>query len=353
VGVRDELSAYFKRAVSGEVHHHLDQDMGGHHVSREPNTLRSRACRQLAAMTLATGVALVVPSAVASAKGVTELTSCSFASLDKAVAGGGTIDYEQNCNVLFPTEIIFKGTVDIEANGFGVAFEGSAGRLFDLRGGHLTISGIDLQGGEVTGESGDAGPAGAPGEDGASGSSEAFADGGPAGPSTAGKNGSDGTAAPLPTATAPQAEGGALLIEKGGTVTLDDDTVSGDAIGGNGGPGGSGGTGGSGGDGGNGSEGMPGLSGQSAGAGGLPGGLGFDGGRRDVGLGRRQRRSRGSRGECVRRRHLQRRDPCHRRRLGGWNSVRRRRRLRRQRWRRWGRRHGRLRRHRRLRWVWS
>jgi hypothetical protein len=149
-------------------------------------------------MTLATGVALVVPSAVASAKGVTELTSCSFASLDTAVSGGGTIDYEQNCNVPFPTEIIFKGTVDIEANGFGVTFAGSASRLFDLRGGHLTISGIDLDGGEVTGESGDAGSSGAPGEDGASGSSETFADGGPAGPSTAGRTGLTGRRPPSP-----------------------------------------------------------------------------------------------------------------------------------------------------------
>jgi hypothetical protein len=190
------VSAYFKRAVSGQGDDHLDQDMGGHHVSREQRTLRSRACRQLAAITLATGVALVVPSAIASAKGVTELTSCSFASLDTAVASGGTIDYEQTCNgssqVVFPSEIIFKGTVDIEANGFGVTFFGSATRLFDLRGGHLTISGIDLQGGEVTGESGDLGSNGAAGQTGAPGSSATYEDGGPAGASTAGENGGDG-----------------------------------------------------------------------------------------------------------------------------------------------------------------
>ncbi len=115
-------------------------------MSREQKSVWSRTCYPLAAIALGAGLALVAPSSFASAKGVTELTSCSFASLDTAISGGGTIDYEQNCNggseVQFPTEIIFKGTVDIEANGFGVTFYGSATRLFDLRGGSLTISGV-------------------------------------------------------------------------------------------------------------------------------------------------------------------------------------------------------------------
>src|ERR1700677_3665247 len=96
--------------------------------------VRSKAAYLLATVTLGAGITLIAPSPVASAKGVTEVTSCSFAALDTAISGGGKIEYEQNCNgstqdVVFPTEVIFKGTADIEANGYGVTFYGSTTRL--------------------------------------------------------------------------------------------------------------------------------------------------------------------------------------------------------------------------------
>jgi hypothetical protein len=93
---------------------------------RVRRSLGAKTCCPLAAIAMAAGIALVAPESPASAAGPTLLTSCSFAALDSAVAGGGRIDYELNCNggsaVSFPTEIIFKGTADIEASGFGVTF---------------------------------------------------------------------------------------------------------------------------------------------------------------------------------------------------------------------------------------
>jgi hypothetical protein len=125
-------------------------------------------CGPLAAAALVVGLVLVAPGHAAAA-GPTMLTSCSFAALSMAVSGGGTIDYEQDCTgssqVVFPTEIIFKGTVDIEANGFGVSFDsGYSTRFFDLVGGHLTLSGITLLGGAAIGQNGQNGQAGQAGQ---------------------------------------------------------------------------------------------------------------------------------------------------------------------------------------------
>jgi hypothetical protein len=71
----------------------------------------------------------------------------------------------------------------------------------------------------------------------------------------------------------------AAIYVKAGTLVLNDDTVSGEAVGGNGGNGGNCGNGGSGGSGGSGSAGLDGLGGQgTTGASGLAGQMGFDGG---------------------------------------------------------------------------
>ena len=218
-------------------------------------------------MVLVGSFALAVPAQEASAKAPAKLTSCSFAALQTAVAGGGTIKYEQTCSVSFPTVIIFKGNADIEANGFGVNFDGAYGtNFFDLTGGKLTISGITMTRGGQTAPSGQNGNSGNPGTDGSNGSTESGEPGGSAEPSTPGTNGSNGTSASAVQSL--PAEGGALQI-MAGTMVLNDDSVSGEAVGGNGGTGGTGATGGGGGDGGNGSAGLAGLDGQTPGAGGL------------------------------------------------------------------------------------
>jgi hypothetical protein len=127
----------------------LNDGRGGVHV-RTVRSLVGTAIGPSVSITLVVGLGLVGPQPV-SASGPTLLTSCSFAALDSAVSGGGTIDYQQNCTggstVVFPTEILFKGTADIEANGFGVTFSGAnSTRFFQLTGGRLTISGVTMHG---------------------------------------------------------------------------------------------------------------------------------------------------------------------------------------------------------------
>jgi len=62
-------------------------------------TVHHRLRMQVATSTvLASGAGLAVVTQ-ASAQSPTQLTSCTFAALDSAVASGGTIDYEQDCTV--------------------------------------------------------------------------------------------------------------------------------------------------------------------------------------------------------------------------------------------------------------
>jgi len=218
----------------------------------------------------------------------TTVSTCTETALKTAIAHakGNPVEYTAECNELgagtveFTTPITVgaKATVDIDANGNTVYLSGmSSIRLFIVKGGTLTLTGLNITAGVAMGQSGQPGNVGDLGQDGADGSSGQYEAGGPAGPSTAGGNGKNGTAAPNPTATNPQAEGGDVFVS-GGTLVLNDDTVSGEAIGGNGGPGGNGGNGGNGGAGGNGSDGMDGLDGQASGQDGLPGQMGFNGG---------------------------------------------------------------------------
>src|SRR5579875_3259732 len=127
--------------------------------------MRMRARRGLSG-TVITGVVLAlgaVPAQGATSAG--QLTSCTFSALKQAVAQGGTIDYEQNCtDVQFASTLAIASghTVDIEANGYTVVFDGqNARRLFTVSGGTLTITGVTLENGRVTGKNGAAGKNGA------------------------------------------------------------------------------------------------------------------------------------------------------------------------------------------------
>jgi hypothetical protein len=152
-----------------------NDEAGGAFLNRSRRLIGPKACTWLAAIALVTGLVLVAPGAAAAASGPTQLTSCSFSALQTAVSGGGTIDYEQDCynssRVVFPNEISFKGTADIEANGFTILFYGSnSTRFFELESGKLTISEIDLYGGGAIGQSGQSGGIGENGQDGDNGS---------------------------------------------------------------------------------------------------------------------------------------------------------------------------------------
>ena len=52
------------------------------------------------------GARVVLATGDASAASPTELTSCTFAALQSAIAGGGTIDYDQDCGTNFPSAIV-------------------------------------------------------------------------------------------------------------------------------------------------------------------------------------------------------------------------------------------------------
>jgi hypothetical protein len=222
----------------------------------------------------------------------TVLNSCSFAALKTAVAAGGTVDYGVDCQsppVSFTSTITVPAglSVDIEANGHSVTFDGGAKvRLLEVTGGRLTVGGISLDNAQAAtasgtaGSNGAAGVTGAPGAAGANGTngSSPGASGGPGQPGGAGGAATAGHASGAGK-NAKLARGAALLITSG-TVTLTSDTFSNDiASGGAGGPGGAGGNGGSGGTGGDGGIGGGGAGGAPSATGGAggPGGPGGTG----------------------------------------------------------------------------
>jgi hypothetical protein len=109
-----------------------------HHGAR-----RSRLGLPVAALTFGLA-AWCGPSALAATSGsavATVLTSCSFSALKSAVAAGGTVDYGVSCTsppVSFTSTITVPTglSVDIEANGRAVTFDGGAKvRLFQVSGG--------------------------------------------------------------------------------------------------------------------------------------------------------------------------------------------------------------------------
>src|SRR5436853_3265271 len=109
----------------------------------------------LTALGFGVAAAAAVPAASAAGSGV--LSNCGFAALRTAVAAGGTIDYGADCTVTFRSTLSVPSgrTVDIEANGHVVTFDGgSAVRLFSVSGGGLTIGGIELRNGVAAGSAG-------------------------------------------------------------------------------------------------------------------------------------------------------------------------------------------------------
>jgi uncharacterized repeat protein (TIGR01451 family) len=228
--------------------------------------------RLMVVTALVGGGSLVLVSRQASAATTTDLTDCSFLALQTAVIVGGTIDYEQNCDTNFTSDIISSGTTDIEANGFGVTYYGGySTNFFVVSGGSLTISQVSMYEGGLDGQSGSNGTTGASGTDGVDGSAGVQSDGGAASASTPGANGSSGGPGAALT------EGGALVVQAG-TLTLNGDVVNGTLQGGNGGNGGNGGDGGNGGNGGAGSAGLAGIDGTEPGVAGTDGQPGLYGG---------------------------------------------------------------------------
>jgi hypothetical protein len=186
-------------------------------------------------------IAICCLVAVGTARADTTLTSCSWSALNAAVQVGGTVTFGVACpDLQFSQPIVIGSSLDvtIDANGHTVAFDGQGlTRLFGVEGGGLTIDGITLENGRVTGAPGAGGAAGAAGQAGAS--APAADCGAP------GANGSAGTDGDPGTVGSPggSGSGGAILIASGSVTLTSSAVVNSTATGGSGGSGGAGGNG--------------------------------------------------------------------------------------------------------------
>jgi hypothetical protein len=136
--------------------------------------------------------ALASEPAGRAAQAATKVSKCTEAALKSAItkAKGGPVDFAVPCVASNDTWVTFttplsvgaKSSVDIQANGNEVQFNGGYGvtptQLFLVNGGTLGLSGIDLEYAAAEGKAGGAGTTGKAGTDGANGANGD--DGGPA-----------------------------------------------------------------------------------------------------------------------------------------------------------------------------
>jgi hypothetical protein len=185
-----------------------------------------------------------------SASGPTPITDCADSGgLLAAIAAGG--QYVFNCSgTIQAHDMVVSNAVSLDATGHTVTIDAQdQGRVFDLTGGTLTLTGLTLKNGSVTGSPSNfatSGQDGTSGQVGAHGASPPSSNGGPGGNGTAGSDGGPGQ-------SGMSAQGGEIYLAPGATLNLNGDTLqSGFASGEVGGMGGGGGEGGIGGDGGDG-----------------------------------------------------------------------------------------------------
>ncbi|MGD0167885.1 MAG: collagen-like protein, partial [Gaiellaceae bacterium] len=205
------------------------------------------------------------------------LTKCTFVALQKAVAVGGTVQFGCSGTIAFTQAITLSaGSVTLDASGRSVVLDGQTKtRLFDVKGGALTLVDLTLQNGAVTGAKGASGAKGSKGSNGDNGADgkdgvegSAGKDGTAGTPGQPGGDGEDGTHGSH-GADGGDGQGGAIFVAAGAKLTVAGDTFKANtATGGAGGSGGKGGAGGWGGFGG---------SGGNGGDGGIHGGSGADG----------------------------------------------------------------------------
>jgi hypothetical protein len=239
---------------------------------RGGGSCRSRGWLAVPAVAVALG-GLLTTAGVATAGPTT--VACTQSAFDAAVKAGGTVVFGANCTITLTKTVNIPAslTVSIESGGNTVDLSGDDSvRLFSVAGGSLTISGITLSQGVVTGKTGKGGSNGADGVTGANGAPGSSSS--PGGPGQNGTKGGAGTAG----AAGGSAEGGGIDITSG-TVDLQSVTLELDAaVAGSGGEGGIGGVGGSGGVGGGGGTGSGTSAGTNGGNGGN-GGVAGDGGK--------------------------------------------------------------------------
>ena len=157
------------------------------------------------------------------------LTTCTDAALQEAVAAGGTVLFGVDCPSLQLTRPLAVGpglTVTLDANGHTVVLDAhQIGRHADVTGGSLTILGVELRNGLVTGRSGSAAASGHPGDPGDPGTagswgSDAHCSFGAGDSGEAGQSGAAGADG------APGSDGGLGLSAQGGSIRITAGTVA-------------------------------------------------------------------------------------------------------------------------------
>jgi hypothetical protein len=171
--------------------------------------------------------------------------ACSVSALQSALSAGGSYAFSGGCTITsVPATLTSSSTTSIDANGNSVQIYANESsdtttwhRVFDVTGGSLTLTGVQVIGGRFKGPDGAPGTPGTAGTVGAAGTSGAPTGGN----GTAGTDGGPGHAAPA-------ARGAGFYVHGGATLTLDGGAVDASQLqGGTGGAGGGGGSGGSGG----------------------------------------------------------------------------------------------------------
>src|SRR5580658_5169573 len=247
---------------------------------------RSRWLASGAALALSCGGMLTIggyPADASASIPASVVKHCTYTALATAIRTGGTITFGCSGTIVIPKTFTIDPAmkVTLDAQGRKVALDAAGnGRLFMVRGGHLTLKFLTLENSLVAGANGKSGASGPDGDDGDNGSDgENAKDGANGEDGESGKPGGSGGIATAGTA-GDGAQGGALYITRGSVVTISHSTFTHNVVvGGNGGRGGDGGMGGDGGDAGDGSNGgSGGAAGQGAPGGNAQGGAVYNAG---------------------------------------------------------------------------
>jgi hypothetical protein len=205
----------------------------------------------VSSVTTTTVTSTTAPTVTTTTLGTSACTNATLAQLEQVVASGGTLTFCPGTSILLEKTLVVDG-VDVTLRGPATLsrdFSAPAFRLFEVRGGSLTLEMVFLRNGRVIGTNGGNGQNGQNGDGGMQGANH---DNEPGVAGEPGMKGQDATEASAGE-DGGMALGGGILVHAGATVTLRDSTLDlNGAVGGRGGDGGAGGRGGGGGAGGRG-----------------------------------------------------------------------------------------------------
>jgi len=240
-------------------------------TTRPQNPPVARKTILLFSSLLVAGIAFrFTPADQARAASTSPLKTCAYSSLKSAVARGGIILFGCDGTIDFTVALSISKPTTLDASGQSVTLDGqSTSQIFLVKSASLTLIDLTLVNGKSTGAKGSKGSKGKAGEfgdngkdggDGTDGSDNGDA-GTKGGNGTVGSDGDDGSDGG-PGLKGQDAQGGAITVAAGATLTVSGGTIKDSFVaggsggsGGQGGHGGDGGYGGAGGDGGDGADG--------------------------------------------------------------------------------------------------